>query len=116
MIFGLTHIFRSRVERSTVRKYASLLGPRLRRDFGASEYFTPGQIKAAVTACQLPPQYVSVAYAAFLSEEAFRSLGVYGDYQSLRLLFHHYVPSDPGTPFHPAGPSSYAVTDGTHGG
>jgi hypothetical protein len=115
MFAELKRKFRSRSERSAVRKYARLLGPQLRRDYGASEYYTPGQITAAVATCQLPLEYISFAYAAFLSEEAFRNLGVDGDYPSLRLMFFRYIPSGLGTTFEPAAPSSYALSDGTHG-
>jgi hypothetical protein len=92
MLSALKQRFRSAVLRSAARKYARRLGPRLRRDYGASEHYTPGQIKAAITSCQLPPRYISFGYAAFMSEDAFQKLGIEGDYHSLRLLFHKHVP------------------------
>ena len=110
MLAGLKRMIRSRAERSAARKYASLLGPQLRRDYGASEHYTTGQIKAAVTTCQLPPQYRSSSYAAFLSEEAFRSFGVKGDYLSLRLQFLRHVLSGAAPTFDPAPVNSYAVS------
>jgi hypothetical protein len=93
MLSALKQVFRSAVSRSAARKYARRLGPRLRRDYGASEHYTTGQIKAAVMSCQLPPRYISFGYAAFMSEDAFRKLGVEGDYHSLCLLFLRHVPS-----------------------
>jgi hypothetical protein len=51
-----------------------------------------------------------LAYAAFLSEEAFRSFGVKGDYLSLRLQFLRHVPSGAAPTFDPAPVNSYAVS------
>ena len=103
-------MYSSRAERSALRKYAGLLGPLLRRDYGASEYHTPEQMRAAITTCKLPRRYISFGYAAFMSEEAFRTLGAEGDYQSLRLRLLHHASSGFAPPFDPAPVNSYAAS------
>jgi hypothetical protein len=115
MLSALKQRLRSAPQQRAGKKYARQLGPRLRRDYGASEHYTPGQIKAAITSCQLPPRYISFGYAAFMSEDAFRKFGIAGDYHSLRLLFLRHVPSSAVSSFEPAQPSSYATYDSTHG-
>src|SRR5580698_5919463 len=108
MFSGLREIFRSTTLSSAARKYARRLGPRLRRDYGASKYYTPGQIKAAVKACDLPEQYLSFGYAAFLPEEAFRTSAPDGDYHALRELLFRYVRPNVVQTFEPQPESSVA--------
>lgn len=59
--------------RSAARRYARSLGPRLRRDYGAGVHYTPGQIRTAAAKCKLPTAYLSIGFAAFLPEVAFRA-------------------------------------------
>ena len=81
--------------RRAARKYARLLGPRLRRDYGRSEHYTIGQIRTAAGKLRLPERYLNIGYAAFLSEEAFRSAATEdarNDYSVLRSLFWRHLP------------------------
>jgi hypothetical protein len=115
---GFASIFRSAKTRSAARKYARQLGPRLGRDYGASKYYTPGQIRAAVAACHLPEQYLSFGYAAFLSEDAFLASTADGDYHDLRKLLFRYVRSNVAQTFEPQPESWIALSgyDSSHDG
>ena len=100
-----------------MRKYARLLGPRLRRDYGASEHYTIGQISAAVKKCGLPLGHIAFGYAAFLPEETFKqTAGGVGDYQSLRRFYQRYVRTSSQFPFEnipgvSTGPNSSVLGD-----
>jgi hypothetical protein len=90
--------FRFRVKRAA-KRYAKKLGGRLRYDFGASEFYSPQQIASTAAKLGLPPKYVVLGYAAFLSEAAFDKLAgtlpVSLPYHEARALCDRFVPSEP---------------------
>jgi hypothetical protein len=53
------------------RRYARELAPWLQRAYGASEQYTPSQIRAAVTKLGLDTDFIAIGFAAFLLEEDF---------------------------------------------
>jgi hypothetical protein len=59
--------------RRAAKQYARRLGPHLRRAYGAAEYYTAPQIRAAVPKLGLKSRYIVLGYAAFLSDEEFAS-------------------------------------------
>ena len=82
--------------RRAARRYGRLLGPRLARDHGAAGPYTPEQIRAAVREAGLSEQFIVLAYAAFLTEDAFRALGPHDagqGYDELRAMVHHHLDS-----------------------
>ncbi len=82
--------FRTRALRSAAQRYNRRLGPRLRHDYGAAAFYTPGQIRAAVAACRLPMAEISIGYAAFMTEADFADVAGDADYHALRALFRRY--------------------------
>lgn len=75
-------------------KFAQRLGPRLLRDYGASKFYTPGQIRAACVKCGLPRRQLALAYAAFLplaEFEAVTDATMWSDYTTLRALFFRFA-------------------------
>jgi hypothetical protein len=77
------------------RRYARRLGPQLRRDYGGGRAYTAAQIATAVRKCRLPARYTKLGYAAFMEEDAFRTVAGahdWADYASLRALFFAWVP------------------------
>lgn len=77
-------------------KFARRLGPRLMRDYGASKFYSAGQIRAACTKCRLPRRQLALAYAAFLPQTEFEStadVAVRGDYEVLRTLLLRFTSS-----------------------
>jgi hypothetical protein len=52
-------------------RYARRLPDEMRRCWGAGETYTPGQIRTAIAALELPPRWAALGYAAFLSEAEF---------------------------------------------
>jgi hypothetical protein len=90
------------------RRYARRLGPQLRRDYGGGGEYTAGQIRAAVQKYRLPARHIKLAYAAFMKEDAFRTIVEERDwpaYASLRALYFEWVPlqsfSKPDAPENP---------------
>jgi len=81
------------------KRYARELGPCLRHDFGASEFYSSPQIQAAVTKLRLDRKYIALAYAPFLSEQAFaelaNSMPVAVPYDDAKALFELFAPSMP---------------------
>jgi hypothetical protein len=74
--------------------FAERLRPRLVRDYGASKFYTAGQIQAACTKCRLPRRQLALAYAAFLPPEEFEKttdVAMRGDYDALRTLFFRFA-------------------------
>lgn len=53
------------------KRYARRLPGALRKGWGRSASYTPGQIQSAVKTLRLDPRFIVFGYAAFLSEEAF---------------------------------------------
>ena len=75
-------------------KFAQRLGRRLLGDYGASKFYTPGQIQAACTKCRLPRRHVALAYAAFLPQAEFDAIAdavARPDYDRLRALFFRFT-------------------------
>jgi hypothetical protein len=82
--------------RRAAKAYARRLGTELATAYGGPPPYTPQQVAAAVQRLKLNPKFVSIGYAAFVSEP---------DYQALesslplslpravaRSLFEHYRP------------------------
>jgi hypothetical protein len=77
------------------RRYAKRLGPRLRHDYGGGGEYSVGQIRTAMQRCRLPLRHIKLAYAAFMTEEAFRTVADANDwpaYAALRALYFDRVP------------------------
>lgn len=85
--------------RRAAKRYAASLGPALSSAYGASEYYTPEQIRIAVGQLGLDAQFIALAYAAFLPESQFqtmkRGLLLSLSYNHCRSLLHRYRPSRP---------------------
>jgi uncharacterized protein DUF6559 len=83
--------------RRAAKRYARSLGPALVAAFGASEFYTPPQIRTAVSRNGLDARFLALAYAAFLPEAQFdamkqdmpRPLA----YAEARALLERYRPS-----------------------
>jgi hypothetical protein len=92
--------------RRAARRYAASLPSALVAAFGASDHYTPEQIRVAVARCELDARFIAFAYAAFLSETQFAALRadmpIPLSYPQARSLFDRYRPSRPssasGTP------------------
>jgi hypothetical protein len=75
-------------------KFANRLGPRLLRDYGASKFYTPGQIRTACAKCGLPRRQLALGYAAFLRKAEFETTteaALHADYRTLRSLFFRFT-------------------------
>jgi hypothetical protein len=86
-------------------RFAQRLGPRLLRDYGASRFYTPGQIRAACAKCSLPRRHLALAYAGFLPPDEFEATAgaaVQSDYNALRALFFRFALSGGDLSFAPA--------------
>jgi hypothetical protein len=98
--------------RLAARRYAARLGPQLAKGWGASEFYTPQQIRAAAQRAKLPVRYLMIGYATFLRRDEFASV-VDGasahDYEGLRALYRRYRPSDASDAFSPAPENAYAA-------
>ena len=96
--------------RMHTRRYARHLRPQLQRDYGASEYYTVGQIRAAAGKCRLSGRYLALGLAAFLPLEAF-AVHCPGttrdDYERLRDLFFRHVPTEADLAVSPAPENPY---------
>jgi hypothetical protein len=56
------------------KRYARELPGELRRSYGASERYTPAQVRTAVATAKLDERFVVLAYAAYLTEGDFAVL------------------------------------------
>ena len=83
----------------------------LLNSYGASEFYTPAQIRTAAAKSGLLPQYLQLAYAAFLPEPMFLSVAA-GDWQELRNLVARYRPARPAYGVEPALENMNAVSGG----
>lgn len=100
-------LFRNWSRDRAAKRYARELPGRLVRSYGASERYTLAQIRAAVSNLNLDPRFIAFAYAAFVPEEDFISLGaempVPIAYNKARILLARYRPhgltSASGEPF-----------------
>ena len=82
--------------RFDAKKYAAALGPQLLKGWGASEFYTPHQIRAAASKGKLPARYLRIGYAEFLRLPDFLSVvagATAKDYEALRALYARYLPS-----------------------
>jgi hypothetical protein len=82
--------------RRAAKRYTRRLGPHLARAYGPSEFYSPGQIRAAVTKLGLSPKFIILGYAAFLPEDGFSAAAaavpVYIPYQDARAVFERFRP------------------------
>ncbi len=96
-LFGrLKRLVRRIDQRRCASKFAQRLGPRLLKDYGASKFYTVGQIRAASTKCRLPSRHLALGYAAFLPLAEFEKvadIAVHDDYEALRQLFFQFTRS-----------------------
>jgi hypothetical protein len=80
-------------------RYARALPPWLARSYGASEHYSVGQIRAAVTALGLDGPFVAIAYAAFMRREEYDALAAQLRtqlaYKEARDLFLRFVRPHP---------------------
>jgi hypothetical protein len=60
--------------RHAAKRYASRLGPLLSKAYGASEAYTPAQIRAGVSKLGLNSRFIALGYAAFLDETTYANL------------------------------------------
>jgi hypothetical protein len=84
------------------KRYARKLRFQLTRDYGGSGEYDPSatytvpQIQRAILAANLDPKYIALAYATFLSKEAFDSLReqmpVKLTYEDARAMFVRFEP------------------------
>ena len=77
------------------RRFVRRLGPQLRHDYGGGGDYTAGQIRTALRKCGLSARYIKLAYAAFMTEEAFHTAADESDwpaYAALRALYFEWVP------------------------
>jgi hypothetical protein len=65
---------RAFARKRALQRYAHELAARLHRDYGASEFYTPGQIRSAVARLRLSPELVTHGYAMFLPAETFNAM------------------------------------------
>jgi hypothetical protein len=89
-------IFAALWRKRALKTYACKLPTRLRTDYGASEYYTPAQIKAATGKLNINPNLILYGYAAFLSPEVFAELSppmpASLSYQEARTEFLRLIP------------------------
>lgn len=98
-------IVRGFLLRLAAKRYAAGLGPELLKGYGASKFYTPGQIRAAASRRSLPARYLKIGYAAFLDLDGFLSIvsdASPDDYETFRVLFRRYLPSRVTDTFAPA--------------
>ena len=103
-------------QRRCAPKFGRRLGPRLLRDYGASKFYTPGQIQAACAKCSLPHRHLALGYAAFLPAAEFEAtvdVGARADYKALRALFFRFASNGEDFSFAPA-PMNELVTPFPH--
>jgi len=82
--------------RRAAKQYAHRLGSHLARAYGPSEFYSPGQIRAAVAKIGLNSKFLVLGYAAFLSEEAFGAAAggvpLHMPYQEARDIVERFQP------------------------
>jgi hypothetical protein len=82
--------------RRTAKQYAARLGGHLSRAYGASDFYTPGQIRSAVAKLGLNPKFIMLGYAAFLPEKAYiivsASESIQVPYRDARDMVKRYSP------------------------
>lgn len=102
--------------RRAAKRYAVSLGPALLDAFGAAEFYTPAQIRSAVTRSGLDARHIALAYAAFLPQAQFDVLQpdmpIRLTYEEARSLLERYKPSRPASASGEAAVSSYVTGSG----
>jgi hypothetical protein len=97
--------------RAAIRKYARRFGATLLQDYGASDFYTPGQIEHTARKLNLPRRYLCIMQAGFLPEDKFNRLNpfcYYGSYAALRnLLLRRCVWMPTSADFEPLPVSNY---------
>jgi hypothetical protein len=77
--------------------FAEKLPAALVEGWGGSEYYTPEQIRAAVTTSKLPLRYIAIAFAAYLPQDQYLAMAdelpLPLPYDSAREAFFEHVPS-----------------------
>jgi|GEM_PF-2717533 len=61
-------------KRFALKSYVKKLGPLLRKRYGRSSNFSPGQVEKTIQAENLNPNYIYYAYSMFCSEQHFQQL------------------------------------------
>ena len=90
-VFGrIARLVRRIDQRWCAPKFAQRLGPRLLRDYGASKFYSAGQIRAACAKCRLPRRQLALAYAPFLPPTEFENTAD-ADFQALRKLYFRFT-------------------------
>jgi hypothetical protein len=124
----LGRLVRRTDQRWCAPKFAQRLGPRLLRDYGASRFYTAGQIRAACAKCNLPRRHLALAYAGFLPPDEFEATAGAAaqsdDYSALRALFFRFARGGGDLSFAPAAMNAHvdqalhlmSGKDGGHGG
>ena len=94
--------------RNPAKRYARELGPWLRKSFGSSQFYAPGQILRGVKELRLDARFIVFGYAAFLSkadfEETKENLPVQFSYDEARAKFERFI--TPRTPSSASGGES----------
>jgi hypothetical protein len=82
--------------KQALKRYASELPGRLSRDYGATTFFTRGQIATAIAKLKLDPSCSDYAYAMFLPEEDYhagpRANSAFPSYDEARTEFARHIP------------------------
>jgi hypothetical protein len=104
--------FRSLVRRRAAKEYARRLPGTLLQGYGATQFHTAAQIEAPVGKARQPPKYITIGYAAFPPEDAFRQLTANGDYKFLRAPFKRYLTTAPAYGIDPLDREYPGVTSG----
>jgi hypothetical protein len=104
--------------------YARKLPNHLARAYGRGRTYTPGQIRTAVDALKLDPQFVALALAAYLEDCNYQDLRdglpMTLDYNHARATFLRYLPGRPVSASASAEDGSWGpysdASGGDHGG
>jgi hypothetical protein len=92
-------LFGNSKQNRKIAAYARTLPPRLARDYGASQFYTPGQIARGIANLKLDPSFAIYAHAAFLTEDSFLALHPpmpdTPSYEEARAVFAAHRPSTP---------------------
>src|SRR5208282_5989186 len=93
------NLFGAYRRKRAIKRYARELPRRLYKAYGASEFFTPAQVKTAVAKLGLDPALIALAYAMFLPEDIYEGsrsqLPTAPPYQEARDEFLRFAPKQP---------------------
>jgi hypothetical protein len=98
---------------AVAKRYARRLPKYLSRAYSNSEFYTRQQIAHAVEALRLSPDYIALAYAAYLPKSSYDAicsgLPLPMSYDDARAAFYRHVPApEPFDSFNPANANSLA--------